>query len=95
MALKLIKLKFNQSIMFTKNLKKGFSLVELLVVITIIAILSVVAYTAVGGQTIKARNSKRMEDLTAIQQALEIYAIANNNKYPDSLNSHQVFSITY
>lgn len=65
-----------------KNENKGFSLVELLVVITIIAILSVVAYTAVGGQTLSARNSKRKQDLTAIQNALELYAIEHNNKYP-------------
>lgn len=68
------------------KIKKGFSLVELLVVITIIAILSVVAYTAVGGQTIKARNSKRQQDLSSIQAALELYAIENNNIYPDELD---------
>lgn len=67
-----------------KKQNKGFSLVELLVVITIIAILSVVAYTAVGGQTAKARDSKRKEDLSAIQSALEIYAIENSNQYPDT-----------
>ena len=58
--------------------KSGFSLVELLVVITIIAILSVTAYVALGGQTEKARNSRRMQDLTTIQSALEIYYIDNN-----------------
>jgi prepilin-type N-terminal cleavage/methylation domain-containing protein len=65
---------------------KGFSLVELLVVITIIAILSVVAYTAVGGQTGKARNSRRQQDLSTIQSALEIFYIENMNKYPDELD---------
>lgn len=63
--------------------KKGFSLVELLVVITIIAILSVVAYTAVGGQTVKARDSKRKQDLNTIQQALEIY-FAEMGTYPNA-----------
>ncbi len=67
------------------KLKKGFSLVELLVVITIIAILSVVAYTAVGGQTTKAKNSRRMQDLTTIQTALEIF-FAEKGKYPDMLD---------
>ena len=66
--------------------KKGFSLVELLVVITIIAILSVVAYVAVGGQTAKARNSRRMQDLTAIQSALEIFFIENDSNYPSVLD---------
>lgn len=68
-----------------KNLKskKGFSLVELLVVITIIAILSVVAYTAVGGNTVKARDSKRIQDLSTIQSALELYFV-EFSAYPNS-----------
>ncbi len=69
--------------MIRKSSKKGFSLVELLVVITIIAILSVVAYTAIGGQTIKARNAKRLQDLSSIQSALQVY-YAENNKYPSN-----------
>jgi prepilin-type N-terminal cleavage/methylation domain-containing protein len=67
--------------------KKGFSLVELLVVITIMAILSVVAYVALGGQTAKARNSRRMQDLGTIQSALEIYFVNNNNRYPAALSN--------
>jgi len=73
--------------MIRKNNKKGFSLVELLVVITIIAILSAVAYTALGGQTAKARNSKRAQDIGTIQSALEIYYIENANKYPADLDT--------
>ncbi len=69
-----------------KQLKKGFSLVELLVVITIIAILSVAAYTAFGGQTIKARDSKRKQDIDTIQSALELYYI-NESAYPEELAS--------
>jgi len=65
--------------------RAGFTLVELLVVIAIIAILSVTAYVALGGQTAKARNSKRMQDLGAIQNALEIYFVENYSKYPDQL----------
>jgi prepilin-type N-terminal cleavage/methylation domain-containing protein len=70
--------------MFRKFNKKGFSLVELLVVITIIAILSVAAYTAVGGNTVKARNARRMQDLSTIQNALEIYNVTSNS-YPTAL----------
>jgi len=68
----------------TRLNKKAFSLVELLVVITIMAILSVVAYQALGGQTAKARNAKRKEALTTLQSSLEIYAltVSTNNKYP-------------
>ena len=75
--------------MIKKSSKKGFSLVELLVVIAIIAILSVVAYTAVGGNTIKARDARRKQDMSTIQQALEVYFVANS-KYPTSLESGTV-----
>jgi type II secretion system protein G len=70
--------------MFRKNTRKGFSLVELLVVITIIAIMSVVAYTAVGGQTTKAKNSRRTQDIGTIQQSLELYFV-EKGVYPDSV----------
>lgn len=66
---------------------KGFTLVELLVVIAIIAILSVTGYVALGGQTGKARDSRRQSDLAAIQNALEIYYINNDSRYPDDLNA--------
>lgn len=70
-----------------KNLpsNKGFSLVELLVVITIIAILSVTAYVALGGQVAKARDSKRIENVAALSKALEIY-YAENAVYPDNID---------
>jgi len=69
------------------NKKRGFTLVELLVVIAIIAILSVTAYVALGGQTAKARNSRRLSDISTIQNALEIYFISNDNKYPATLGT--------
>lgn len=73
--------------MSQKKMNKGFSLVELLVVITIMAILSVTAYVALGGQTVKAKNSRRQQDLSTIQSALEIYYIENSNKYPASIDN--------
>ena len=69
--------------MIKKISKKGFSLVELLVVIVIIAVLSVVAYSAIGGYTVKARDSKRKQDLGIMQQAMEIY-YAEKGVYPSS-----------
>jgi len=72
--------------MFKKYFKKGFSLVELLVVVTIIAILSVAAYTAFGGQTVKAKDARRQQDLGTIQSALELYVV-QNNRYPESLEN--------
>jgi prepilin-type N-terminal cleavage/methylation domain-containing protein len=50
---------------------RGFSLVELLVVVTILAIISTVAYTSFSGSTEKAKNSKRIEHLSTIETALQ------------------------
>ncbi len=60
---------------------KGFSLVELLVVITILAIISVVAYQNFGGATDKAIASRKINDIWTIETALQQFK-ADNNYYP-------------
>ena len=61
--------------------KKGFTLIELLVVIAILAILTVASLAIYTGVQKKGRIAKRIEDLKAIQTALELYNSANKN-YP-------------
>lgn len=60
---------------------KGFSLVELLVVITILAIISVVAYQNFWGATDKAITSRKINDIWTIETALQQYKV-DNNYYP-------------
>lgn len=62
---------------------KGFTLIELLVVITIIAILSIVGIVVYTSTLKSARIAKRIEDLRAIKNALEVYYSVNKN-YPST-----------
>lgn len=65
-----------------KNLNnKGFTLVELLVVITILAIISVVAYQNFGWATDKAISGRKINDIGTIETALQQFK-ADNNYYP-------------
>lgn len=59
----------------------GFTLVELLVVITILSIISVVAYQNFGGATDKAISWRKINDIGTIETALQQFK-ADNNYYP-------------
>jgi len=64
---------------FTQN--KAFTLVELLVVITILAIMSVVAYQSFGGATDKAHNTTKKSNVTLLGNTLGIF-YTEENHYP-------------
>lgn len=59
--------------MSSKNKLQAFTLIELLVVITILAIISVVAYTSFSWSTDKAKNSKKLSDISSIETWLNMY----------------------
>lgn len=61
----------------------GFTLVELLIVISIIAILTVIGLTTYAGVQKNARDARRKDDLRAIKVALELY-YQTNKTYPVS-----------
>lgn len=60
----------------------GFTLIELLVVMAIISLLSSIVLTSVGQVRSKARDSKRVQDLIQVRNALEQYALDNQGLYP-------------
>jgi prepilin-type N-terminal cleavage/methylation domain-containing protein len=62
--------------------KRGFSLVELLVAITILGVLSTAAYLAVGRSKTRGFNDRMQNDLLAISNALEQYKRDHYGKYP-------------
>ncbi len=60
---------------------KAFTLVELLVVITILAIISVVAYQNFGWAVDKAVSGRKISDVAVIEKSLSQFKI-DNNYYP-------------
>lgn len=55
------------------NLNKGFTLVELLIALSIVVALAAIALATYRSQTAKALDAKRKEDLARIQIAIEEY----------------------
>jgi prepilin-type N-terminal cleavage/methylation domain-containing protein len=62
---------------------KGFTIVELLIVIVVIGILALLVITTYSGIQAKARNSKRQTDIQAIQTQLEAF-FSENGYYPSN-----------
>jgi prepilin-type N-terminal cleavage/methylation domain-containing protein len=59
----------------------GFTLVELLVVITILAIISITAYTSFSGSTDKAKNSTKIGHIASLETGLNTF-FTDKNYYP-------------
>lgn len=64
----------SQQLKTTNN--KGFTLVELMVVVSIVAILSVVGVTVYSGIQTRARDAARRADIDAIANALEVNKVS-------------------
>lgn len=75
--------------------KNGFTLLELLVVIGIIAILVSLAAVAYSTAQKSTRDSRRKSDLKAVQNALEQYYSASGFAYPATGTCDEILSTTY
>jgi type IV pilus assembly protein PilA len=64
-----------------RNQEKGFTIVELLIVIVVIGILALLVITTYSGIQQKARNAKRQSDMQALQTQLEAF-YSQNGYYP-------------
>jgi len=70
--------------MFKNKKEKGFTLLELLVVIGIIGLLASVIVVNLTGARRRARDTKRIADIRSMQTAAEDY-YGKNGKYPTTI----------
>ncbi len=63
---------------------KGFSLIELLVVMGIIAVLTALSVFNFNQARMRARDVQRKNDVKTYQEALELYRIDHSQQYPST-----------
>ena len=72
--------------MIKKEINKGFSLIELLVVISIIGVLTTVLVMNFVGTRERSRDSQKIQNLNSLKNALRMY-YNDNQVYPAGLSS--------
>lgn len=70
--------------MISQNKQKGFTIVELLIVIVVIAILAAISIVAYNGVTQKSRDSQRASDARNIVNSLSSYNAENDRWISDA-----------
>jgi len=71
--------------MTQRKKQRGFTLVELMVVIVILGIIGTMAFVFVLDKPDKAKWEKARSDMSQIQQALSHYSLEHDQSYPESL----------
>jgi len=66
---------------YQKRKKDAFTLIELLIVVSIVGLLASTVLVGLGGFRTRGRDARRVSDLRQTQQALELY-YTKYNKYP-------------
>ncbi len=66
----------------TNTSKKGFTLIELIVVIAIIGLLASVVMTSLSVSRARAEIAKMLTDYKSAANALELYRQSNGGQYP-------------
>ena len=64
--------------------QRGFTIVELLIVIVVIAILAAITVVAYNGIQARSKDSRVQTDIQAVAKRIELYAVDNNGSYPST-----------
>ncbi len=81
--------------MKTQRLQQGFALIELLVVLSIIGVLSGMVLVSVSEAKEKARDSKRVQEIAQIDNAIQLYKSDHDGNVPLLASSGQNCSYTH
>jgi prepilin-type N-terminal cleavage/methylation domain-containing protein len=68
---------------WAKQKQPGFTIVELLIVIVVIAILATIGVVAYRGILGRANYTKRLQDMATIRKALQLYKV-DNGQFPSA-----------
>lgn len=82
-----MKTKRNESVNLSGFTEKGFTLVELLIVVIILAILAAIVVPQFASTTNDARDSAADSTLTGLRAAIDLYYQQHNNTYPGSVTA--------
>ena len=68
-----------------KLMQRGFTLVELLIVVIILAILAAIVIPQFSGATVDAQESSLSSNLSGLRSAIELYKAQHNGLYPGAV----------
>ena len=69
-----------------RNNRLGFSLIELVIVVVIIAIIGAIAIPKMSRGAAGANDSALIQDLSVLRSALDLYQTENGGNYPAATN---------